>query len=722
MRYLIRDLLPHWKGVIAITILLVVQAYCSLSMPNYTANLIDVGIQHRGIENVLPEGIVEKDYNMAKVFMTKSEKKLWEKSYDKDGKVYRLNKGAKESLEKSDKLNDELVMPLVLTYQFNHINDPEFKKSIEKSGTNPEKIKKLLPMIEAGKVKPEVLKGLRNQMEKVIDKVGKSLAKGMGTAYAREADIKAGIDVDSIQMSYLWKQGLLILLLACLMFLVAGVSVYIASYVGARVGKELRDSVFKKVISYSSAEIDKFSTASLITRNTNDVQQIQLVTPMLIRIALYAPILGLGGIYMVYKSGANMSWLIAIGVVAVAIVVGILSIVSIPKFKKMQSLVDNLNLISREILTGLPVIRAFGTEKVEEKRFDGSNIDLKKNQLFTNRVMAFMMPSMFFIMYTLVVAITWVSAHKIDDGSLQVGAMTAFITYAMLIVMAFLMLAAIFVMVPRAAVAAKRINDVLVTESTIKDPIDPIKDHKFEGVVEFDRVSFRYPDAEDDAVEDISFKIGPGETLGIIGSTGCGKSTIINLIPRFYDVTKGSIKIDGIDIRDFRLKDLRDSMGIVPQKGVLFSGTIDSNIKFGVPNLTEVELMEAADIAEASEFIFLKEEGMKSHISQGGTNVSGGQKQRLAIARALAKNTPILLFDDCFSALDVKTDKNLREKLYSKRSKACKIIVAQRISTIINAKEIIVLDEGKIVGRGSHEELLKTCEVYKEIARHQLSN
>ncbi len=721
MKYILKNLRPYWKSVIMIVLLLIVQSYCSLSMPNYTAKLIDTGIQHRGIEHILPEKITKEDFIKAKIFMKKSEKEIWEKSYKEKGKFLELTDETKKELGKSEKLDNKLNIPLVLTYQFSHSKDPEFKKAIEKSGNNPEKLNELLPMIESGKIQPEVLDKIRMQMEKVVEKLGPQVIKGMGTAYAKECDERAGLDVDDIQMRYLWKAGLMILVLACIMFVVSGLSAYVSSRVGALVGRDLRNNVFRTVMSYSNSEIDKFSIASLITRNTNDVQQVQMVTPVLLRIIFYAPILGIGGIYMVANSASGMSWLIAIGVSAVAIVVGVLSAISIPKFNKMQILVDKINLVSREILTGLPVIRAFGTENEEEKRFDISNKELRNNQLFTNRVMTFMMPSMFFIMYSLVIAITWVSAHKIDDGSLQVGEMTAFITYSILIVMAFLMLAAIAVMIPRASVAAKRIDEVLKTKTSINNIENPISNKEIKGVIEFNDVSFKYPNAEDFAISDISFRVEPGKTLGIIGSTGSGKSTIVNLIPRFYDPTKGNITLDGIDIKQYDIKALRNALGIVPQKGVLFSGSIESNIKFGNENLTEENLKSVADISQATEFIELKEEDFKSSISQGGSNISGGQKQRLSIARALAKNAPVLIFDDSFSALDLKTDKALRNALYEKCSSVSKIIVAQRIHTIIDAEEILVLDEGKIVGKGSHKELMKDCLVYQQIAKYQLA-
>lgn len=509
--------------------------------------------------------------------------------------------------------------------------------------------------------------------------------------------------------------------LAVLMMAAAVAISYFASRVGAGVGRDLRGRLFGQVMGYSSAEIDKFSSASLITRATNDVQQIQMVTAMMLRMVLYAPVIGIGGIIRVAQTGAGMGWIIALAVVILMGFVLVLVAIAMPKFKIMQKMVDGLNLVSREILTGIPVIRAFGREKMEEERFDAANQNLKKTQLFTNRVMTFMMPGMMMLMNCIVVLIVWVSAKHIDAGTLQVGTMTAFITYTMQVVMAFLMLTAMSIMLPRAGVAADRINEVLTTETTVKDALHPKKIEKQEGVLTFDHVSFRYPGAEKDVLHDISFTAEPGKVTAIIGSTGSGKSTLVNLIPRFYDVTQGAVMLDGVDIRDISMKDLRKEIGFVPQKGVLFSGTIASNLKFGCPDAGEDELRLAAEIAQASDFIEEKNKKYDSYIAQGGRNVSGGQKQRLAIARAIAKNPGIYVFDDSFSALDMKTDAALRKALEEKVAGCTEIIVAQRISTILQADQILVLDEGRIVGRGTHGELLQSCEVYRQIAISQLS-
>ena len=495
----------------------------------------------------------------------------------------------------------------------------------------------------------------------------------------------------------------------------------LASRVGAGVGRRLRENVFRKVVGFSNAEFDKFSTASLITRSTNDIQQIQLLLVMILRMVLYAPIMAIGGIWKVFHTNVGMSWIIGLAVAVIIVIVGFLFLVVMPKFKLIQNQVDKLNLVSREILTGLSVIRAFGREKKEEQRFDDANRDLTKTMLFTNRVMTFMMPGMMMIMNVLTVGIVWFGAHKIDQGTMQVGSMTAFITYAMMIVMAFLMLAAMSIMLPRAAVAAERIDEVIRTQSSIAEPMQPEKIKEHRGVICFSHVNFRYPNAQEDVLSDIDFVAEPGKTTAIIGSTGCGKSTLVNLIPRLYDVTGGSITMDGIDIRKLAMAELREEIGFVPQKGVLFSGTIASNLRFGKDDATDEQIREAAEIAQASDFIAEKKEGYDSAIAQGGSNVSGGQKQRLAIARAIAKQPQVFIFDDSFSALDLKTDAALRRALAKKVADKTVIIVAQRISTILHADQILVLNDGRIVGKGTHEELLRGCETYREIARSQMS-
>ncbi|GFI25283.1 putative ABC transporter ATP-binding protein [Lachnospiraceae bacterium] len=575
--------------------------------------------------------------------------------------------------------------------------------------------------VKNGQAQEDMPRLSQEEMEQMSASVGDNTLLSMGIAYAKACEAEAGVDVDKRQMDYLWSEGGKMFLMAMLMLLASVGIGYLASKVGAGIGQGLRSSIFQKVVSFSNSEMDRFSTASLITRSTNDIQQIQMVTAILLRMILYAPIIGIGGIYKVAQTGAGMGWIIALAVIVIVGFVLLLVSVAMPKFKMMQKLVDGLNLVSREILTGLSVIRAFGREKREEERFDAANRSLMKTQLFTNRVMNLMMPGMMFVMYGVTLLIVWVSAHRIDAGTLQVGAMTAFITYAMQIVMSFLMLTMMSIMLPRAGVAAERIDEVLTTEVSIEEPKQPRTLTKHQGVVSFSHVYFRYREAKEDVLEDIDFTARPGEVTAIIGSTGCGKSTLVNLLPRFYDVTGGSITIDGEDIRTLPLKELRNEIGFVPQKGVLFSGTIASNLRFGNSDADDTLIREAAEIAQASDFIEEKNEGYESAIAQGGSNVSGGQKQRLAIARAIAKQPRIFIFDDSFSALDMKTDAKLRKALEQKVKDSTVIIVAQRISTILNADQILVLDDGKIAGRGTHEELLAGCEVYRQIAKSQLS-
>ena len=576
-------------------------------------------------------------------------------------------------------------------------------------------------MVTSGKMTKDNIISIRNDMEDKFSSVGSTMLKSMGVAYAKSMDSKAGLDMDKIQSSYLLSSGLKMIAMALFMAAATVIVGLIASRIGAGIGRDLRSSVYGRVMKFSNAEMDKFSTASLITRTTNDIQQIQMVIVMMLRMILYAPILGIGGIVKVFNTGAGMEWIIGLAVLIILGIVMILMVVAMPKFKLMQKLVDAVNLVSREILTGLSVIRAFRREEKEEQRFDEANKKLTKTTLFTNRVMTFMMPLMTFIMYGITVLIVWVASNKIDDGTLQVGAMTAFITYTMQIVMSFLMLTMMSIMLPRSAVAADRIDEVLKTESSIKDTDSPEKLENVKGVLEFNDVSFKYPGSDENAIADISFKAEPGKTTAIIGSTGCGKSTLVNLIPRLYDVTQGSITLDGHDIRNITMKDLREELGYVPQKGILFSGNIASNLRFGKEDATDEQIEEAAQIAQATEFIESKNARYETPIAQGGTNVSGGQKQRLSIARAIAKNPKIYIFDDSFSALDLKTDAALRKALASKVGDSTVIIVAQRISTILHAEQILVMDEGRIVGRGTHSELLENCEVYRQIAKSQLS-
>ena len=578
-----------------------------------------------------------------------------------------------------------------------------------------------IAMQKNGMLDEKTLFSTRDSMKNTIDTMGSSLVKTTGIAYAIACDKAAGVDVDKIQKTYLVYAGLKMVGMALLMGVVTVLVGFFASKVAAGIGMTLRENVFKKVVGFSNAEMDRFSTASLITRTTNDIQQIQMVSVMLLRMVAYAPILGIGGVLKVVQTGAGMGWIIVLAIIVIIGYVLLLMSSAMPKFKLMQKLVDRINLVSREILTGLSVIRAFGREDTEEERFDAANKDLTKTTLFTNRVMTFMMPGMMMIMNVLTVGIVWFGAKKIDAGSMQVGAMTAFITYAMMIVMSFLMLTMMSIMLPRAAVAAERIDEVIQTESSIVDIDEPETLTTHNGRIAFEHVCFRYPGATEDVLHDIDFVAEPGKTTAIIGSTGCGKSTLVNLIPRLYDVTDGKITLDGKDIRRIAMSDLREEIGYVPQKGILFSGTIASNLRFGKGDATEEEIERAADIAQATEFIDVKEDRYDSAIAQGGSNVSGGQKQRLAIARAIAKNPKICIFDDSFSALDLKTDAALRGALSENVTDSTIIIVAQRISTILHAEQILVLDEGRIVGKGTHEELLEHCEVYRQIAESQLS-
>ena len=760
MTKIFKNMAPYWYMIVAIVLLLVVQAFGDLSLPQYTSDIIDVGIQNKGVEHILPVKMTEDEYEISQLYMTSKEKKVWKDTYEKKGEYYICKV---EDEEKLDQLDDTFLTAIFLNHNMSNVKESQFKKMIKNSiASNPamapmkdkiddmsvDEIGKMLnmefksfqeeddngkkvtyvdvrPMLyqmkQTGMMSAKDIQKSREEIEKKMEDIGESTLFSTGVAYATKCDKAAGVDIDKIQTDYLWKEGGRMLGIA-FMILVAAVGVgFLASKVGASIGRDLRGKIYKKVMGFSNAEMNRFSTASLITRSTNDIQQIQMVTAVMLRLLLYAPIIGIGGIIKVYQTGAGMEWIIALAVVVILGFVMLLVSMAMPKFKIMQTLVDGLNLVSREILTGLSVIRAFGREKTEEERFDKANKKLTGTQLFTNRVMTFMMPGMMFIMYGVTILITWVSAQKIDAGTLQVGAMTAFITYAMQIVMAFLMMTAMSIMVPRAGVAADRIDEVLKTESSIQNVKKPetLKEHK--GVLEFSHVDFKYPGAENNVLSDIDFKVEPGRTTAIIGSTGCGKSTLVNLIPRFYDVTGGQITLDGKDIRRISMEELREEIGFVPQKGVLFSGTIASNLRFGKADATDEDIKEAAEIAQATEFIETKKEKYNSPIAQGGSNVSGGQKQRLAIARAIAKKAKVLVFDDSFSALDMKTDAALRKELNEKVQDASIVIVAQRVSTILHADQILVLDDGKIVGKGTHEELLKNCEVYLQIAKSQLS-
>ena len=723
MGKIFKNMLPYWKWILVIVAFLVMQAFCDLSLPQYTSDIIDVGIMSSGVEHILPEEMTQEDFVSAQLFMTSREKKTFAACYKEQKKDGNYVRNCEE--DTLDDMDESLLEPIVMVYQMSQMKESDIdeKAFTGKMGTDGTQVdmKQLMQALAAGQVPDQQILEMRKQVSGQIDAIGSSTLKSMGVTYAISCDKNAGVDVDAIQKHYLWTTGAKMLGFALLMVMAAVVVGYCASRVGASIGRDLRDKTFRNVVQYSNAEMDHFSTASLITRSTNDVQQIQMVTAVFLRMILYAPIIGIGGVIKVAQTHAGMEWVIALAVLVILGFVMLLTSLAMPKFKIMQNLVDRLNLVSREILTGLNVIRAFGREKREEERFDEANRNLTKTQLFTNRVMTFMMPGMMMIMYCITLLIVWVAAKRIDGGYMQVGSMTAFITYTMMIVMAFLMLTAMSIMLPRAAVAAERIDEVIRTESSIEDAKNPEELREHKGVIRFSHVSFHYPGAEADVLEDIDFTAEPGKTTAIIGSTGCGKSTLVNLIPRLYDVTGGSVTLDGQDIRNIRMEDLREEIGFVPQKGVLFSGTIASNLRFGKRDASDEEIKEAAAIAQAADFIEEKQEKYDSDIAQGGSNVSGGQKQRLAIARAIAKQPKIYVFDDSFSALDLKTDAALRKALASKVKDSTVIIVAQRISTILHAEQILVLDDGKIVGKGTHEELLKNCETYQQIARSQLS-
>ena len=699
----------RWYTMVLIITLLLGQAYCELTLPQYTSNIVDVGIQYKGIERTIPEAVRPETFQGLLGMISDSDEKelvqdayeLIEKGSDKDleelypalekSNLYVLDYDSLGE-EKADKLT-EVVTDAELKLMELMASTPEMQKKLEKSASMS-----------------------KENIDQLKDVMGDSLA----VAFIQEEYKAIGVDMDQYQMNYLKKSGVKMMALAMGSMVMAILVTFFASRLAAVTSKELRNKVFRKVVSFSNEEMNHFSTASLITRCTNDIQQVQMVMVLLFRMVLYAPIMGIGGIVKVLHTDTSMVWIIALAVIVLLGVVMILMSAAMPKFKKMQVLVDRLNLVTREILTGIPVVRAFSREKYEEQRFEGASYDLMKTQLFTNRVMTFMMPTMMFIMNGVSVLIIWVGAHGIDAGNLQVGDMMAFITYTMQIIMAFLMMTMISVMLPRAAVAAERIDEVLESDTLITDAKEA-KDVNGAGEVEFHNVGFAYPGAKEEVLQNISFTAKAGQTTACIGSTGSGKSTLVQLIPRLFDVTEGKITIDGEDIRNIKLSSLRENIGYVPQKGLLFSGTIESNLRFGTEEAPVETIKKAAKIAQAEEFIDSKPLGYQTPISQGGSNVSGGQKQRLAIARAIAKEPKIYIFDDSFSALDYKTDVTLRKALQKEVGDAVVMIVAQRISTILHADKIIVLDEGRIVGEGTHEELLKTNPVYQEIAKSQLS-
>ena len=731
MRKLFQFLKPYAPRVLLILCVLVVQAYCDLSLPTYTSNIVNVGIQQSGIDEEIPENISEEEMNRLLLFVSEDDRQdiqdAYEKSsesFDYDGEVLTLKDSVKSDDEKLDALTEEMKLPMMLTAGFENGSDTtkQMEGQLKEQMSQVPGIEKMSVFDIFGMMNDTQRAAIVDKITKQMDKMPDSILDQTAISYVKSTYEQIGMDTGHMSTVYILKTGAKMLGLAALGMAASILACLMASRVGSKVGRGLRRDTFRKVIGFSNAEFDKFSTASLITRSTNDIQQIQLLTVMILRIVLYAPIMAIGGILKVSKTNVDMFWIIGLAVLLIVMVVAVLFIVVMPKFKIVQNMVDKLNLVSREILTGLPVIRAFHTEKHEEERFDKANKDLTKLNLFVNRAMTFMMPTMMLVMNGITVLIVWVGGHSINDGAMQVGDMMAFIQYAMQIIMSFLMICMISVMLPRAAVSAERVDEVLKSETKIHDPKEPKTLPKNgKGEVAFEHVSFHYPGAEEDVLHDITFTAKPGETTAFIGSTGCGKSTLVNLIPRFYDVTEGKITIDGQDVRNLTQHELREKLGYVPQKGVLFSGNIASNIMFGNPAGSEQEMTEAAQIAQAVEFIDTKPERYKSPISQGGANVSGGQKQRLSIARAIAKHPDVYIFDDSFSALDYKTDTVLRSALKEKTTDSVVLIVAQRISTILHAEQIIVLDDGKIVGKGTHEELLKTCDTYYQIAASQLS-
>ena len=682
--------------ILLIVILLFVQAYSDLALPEYTSRIVDTGIQQKGIPDAVPDKIRETTLNELTALMDADDASQVSDAYTEaeDG-VCQLKD---VSTSEREELNDSLGMAMMISM------------ALSSEGIDPTQIP------------PEQIQAMLDQANEQTEQLSDSIVTQMAVTFVQQEYEAIGEDLDRIQMNYILHSGVQMLGLALISMIAAVLVTFLASRVAALLGHDLRNLVYRKVISFSSAEMNHFSTASLITRSTNDIQQVQMLMTMVFRIVLYAPIIGIGGIMKVLRTESGMTWILGVAVCALAVLILVLVVVAMPRFKKLQSMIDRLNLITREILTGLSVIRAFSAEKHEEERFEEANHRLMKTNLFVNRCMTFMMPVMMLIMNGISVLIVYVGAHHIDEGALQVGDMMAFIQYTMQIIMAFLMISMLSVMLPRASVSANRIVEVLDTDVSIREPEQaklPEQDRK--GEVEFSHVSFRYPGAEEEVLHDITFTAKKGETVAFIGSTGSGKSTLVNLIPRFFDVTEGAIRVDGVNIREMDLKDLRSRLGYVPQKGVLFSGTIESNLRFGAEHASMDDLNKAADIAQATEFISQKEDGMASPIAQGGTNVSGGQKQRLSIARAIAKHPEIYIFDDSFSALDYKTDAALRQALKRETSDATTLIVAQRISTILHADKIMVLDSGTVVGCGTHKELMETCEVYQQIARSQLS-
>ena len=739
----LKNLKQSWFSVIIIVLLLIIQATCDLTLPDYTSKIVNVGIQNSGIENVAPEIIRETTMDNLLLFTEDDEQIL--SSYEKISKdtlsqdeyeklveeypalenenLYQITKLTSNEQENLDNIMAKPLM--VVSYLSNEETASQLKEQMLSNLPEEQKsVMQNMQLIDIVKQMPqEQLNAMLTQINEQLDSMQDSILEQAAIQEVKSEYQAIGIDMGDYQNKYILVSGLKMLGISLIIMASAISIMCLSARVAARLGKTLREKIFKKVLGFSNKEFSEYSTASLITRSTNDIQQIQNLIAILFRVVVYAPIIGVGGfIRVLTQSDSSMAWIIGIAIVAILFIVGTLFIIAMPKFKTLQKLVDKVNLVAREILTGLSVIRAFNTEKREEERFDVANKDLTKVNLFVNRAMSFMMPMLMLVMNSITLLIVWVGAHGVDAGTMQVGNMMAFIQYTMQIVMSFLMISMVSIILPRASVSANRINEVLETEEFIKESKNPKKlDPSKKGLVEFKNVSFKYPDSDEEVLNDITFTAKPGQTTAIIGSTGSGKSTIVNLIPRFYDITSGNLLIDGVDIKDISNKDLRRIVGFVPQKGVLFSGTIESNIKYGKPDLSDEKMIEAAQIAQATEFIESKPLKYQEPIAQGGSNVSGGQKQRLSIARAIAIDPEIFVFDDSFSALDFKTDSILRAELAKKTKDKTVIIVAQRINTILNADQIIVLEDGKIVGKGTHEELLKNNETYKEIALSQLS-
>lgn len=724
MKNIFKYFKKYYFAIILVFFMLAAQAYCDLSLPKYTSNMVNVGIQEAGITTSVPEVISESKLNNLLVFATDKEKQAINNNY----KLLKKTKENKKNypLIKNEKIyyltknSQTLINFFERTFMINEIlTNEKLNKEIKKqmgidTNTDIYVVLKQMPQ--------ENLNIFVSEINKKIKTIEPSILTQAAKANVKKEYKYIGIDTDNIQTNYILKTGAIMLIIALTSMVLTIVVSFFSAKLSSSIGKKIREDVFNKIISFSTSEFKKFEVASLITRSTNDITQIQMLIIMMFRIVFYAPIMAIGGIFMVLNTNTKMTWIIAAGVAIILFIVLMLFIVAMPRFKLLQKLIDKINLVSREILSGLSVIRAFSTEKHEEKRFENANADLMKTNLFINRTMSIMMPLMMLTMNLITLTIVWIGAHHIDSGNMQVGDMMAFMQYTIEIILSFLMISIVSIILPRALVSTNRINEVLNTKNTITDPDKPKQFNKAKkGIVEFKNVSFRYPDASYDVITDISFTAKKGETTALIGSTGSGKSTLVNLIPRFFDVTDGAIYIDGVNIKDLKIHDLREKIGFVPQKGVLFTGTIKSNIIYGSKVKSEERLNKAIEISQSKEFIDKLEKGVNHEISQGGKNVSGGQKQRLSIARALYKNPDILIFDDSFSALDFKTDANLRHELTQITENKITIIVAQRISTIMNADKIIVLDEGKIVGIGTHKQLIKNCDVYKQIALSQLS-